>query len=124
MNLPTENQNPFMRNIMEQETKTNEKIIHITQYNSNQRDVFVKVNVDKDFTETDLETSKYHYKVSELLDNIGVEWDGWSEDSGDYSVKLSQHPEQVLVSQHQTIHECSLVEDTDGILTLEYEPEF
>jgi hypothetical protein len=133
--------NPLMRNIMEQESnvismeevknKKNvnekvEKIFHITQTNSNQRECFVRVNVNKDITS--LDPDQYGFEMTDLLDTMGVEWDGWSHYGTDYQVKEVKEVEEPYTTDGGNpcnIYDCSIKnEDVDGEETLVFDPKF
>ena len=88
---------------------TNEKVFLIRQYRTDQRDVFVKV--DKDVTKEEL-TSSFHtgFEVNNLLDAMGVGWDGWSSED-EYNVDERELEEVKSQPYFNTIEEVSINED-------------
>ena len=92
--------------------ETPEKVFLIRQFRTDQRDVFV--HLDKDVTKEELTSSfRTGFEVNELLDSMGIEWDGWSSED-EYKVDERDLEEVKSQPYFNTIKEVSI---EDGTLT-------
>ena len=86
-----------------------DKVFLIRQFRKDQRDVFVKV--DKDVTKDELTSSfRTGFEVNELLDSMGIIWDGWSSED-EYTVDEKDLEEVKSQPYFNTIKEVSINED-------------
>jgi len=92
--------------------ETPDKVFLIRQFRTDQRDVFV--HLDKDVTKEELTSSfRTGFEVNELLDSMGVEWDGWSSED-EYNVDEKDLEKVKSQPYFNTIKEVSI---EDGTLT-------
>lgn len=94
-----------------------DKIFRIEQQRIETREVYIKVNVDKDFTEEDLDISHYSGtdRGDDLLDHMNSEWDGGWEDQ----FLLEEESYDRIQSYRKNgwskeIYDCSIREDDVG----------
>ena len=99
------------------ENKTSEKIFHITQYKTDERDVLLRVNKEIE-SEVILDYFHHNDETNGILDDNGIEWNQGDSCSGNCNI-TEQDPEVLELYPNGDILNVSLNEN--GTLEFEYD---
>ena len=95
-----------------------EKVFRIEQRRIETREVYIKVNVDEDFTERDFDMFQENCsKGDDLVGLTGEEFGGWRDEFDVSEVNVNEEFIEREKRWKQIIYECSTKEDTTGKIT-------